>query len=313
MQYGYEAVRSFKLPITVGKRQEHRKTYPLNMHFHNGYEVFLVTPGRYRIFAPQKLYEGEGACAMFVNRGVYHCTVRLDCETLPFCGYDLYFLQSVVDMMPPALLNMEPLLENNLVVIPLGERELAYFEPKLAEMREIDLATRGSGKNPPVLYGLLLAVVNRLADLCGERGAQKFSAGSEGDLYITDVSKCIIEAVDAGRDIGVADRAHALRRRGAVPQCEGGCNLGTERPALQSRRRALTEHLIWSAPIPRRNAPSFRDLQIKEDRHMKRYVSPAIQLLTPDTVDILTGSTGLLNDHYTDEPTYWNFDNIGNL
>ena len=23
MQYGYEAVRSFKLPITVGKRQEH--------------------------------------------------------------------------------------------------------------------------------------------------------------------------------------------------------------------------------------------------------------------------------------------------
>ena len=46
---------------------------------------------------------------------------------------------------------------------------------------------------------------------------------------------------------------------------------------------------------------------------MKRYVSPAIQLLTPDTVDILTGSTGLLNDHYTDEPTYWNFDNAGNL
>ena len=46
---------------------------------------------------------------------------------------------------------------------------------------------------------------------------------------------------------------------------------------------------------------------------MKRYVSPAIQLLTPDTVDIPTGSTGLLNDHYTDEPTYWNFDNAGNL
>lgn len=207
MQYGYEAVRSFKLPITVGKRQEHRKTYPPNMHFHNGYEVFLVTSGRYRIFAPQKLYEGEGACAMFVNRGVYHCTVRLDCETLPFCGYDLYFLQSVVDMMPPALLNMEPLLENNLVVVPLEAREVAYFEPKLAEMREIYVATRDSGKNPPVLYGLLLAVVNRLADLCGERGAQKFSAGSEGDLYITDVSKCIIEAVDAGRDIGVAELA----------------------------------------------------------------------------------------------------------
>ncbi len=49
--------------------------------------------------------------------------------------------------------------------------------------------------------------MNRLADLCGERGAQKFSAGSEGDLYITDVSKGIIEAVDAGRDIGVAELA----------------------------------------------------------------------------------------------------------
>ena len=46
---------------------------------------------------------------------------------------------------------------------------------------------------------------------------------------------------------------------------------------------------------------------------MKRYVSPAIQLLIPDTVDILTGSTGLLHDRYTDKPTYWNFDNAGNL
>ncbi len=46
---------------------------------------------------------------------------------------------------------------------------------------------------------------------------------------------------------------------------------------------------------------------------MKTYVSPALQLLVPDTSDILTESTGLLNDHYTYEPTYWNLDNIGNL
>lgn len=206
MQYGYEAVRSFRLPITVGW-QNHHESHPPNMHFHNGYEIMLITSGRYHIFAPQKLMEGEGACAVFVNRGIYHCTVRLDCETVPFCGYDLYFLQSVMEITPPALLNIAPLLENNLVVIPLDEQTLPYFEPKLREMREIYVATRETGKTPPVLYGLLLAVVNRLAELCAADTAQKFRMGSDPDLYITDVSKRIIEAVDSGHDIGVAELA----------------------------------------------------------------------------------------------------------
>lgn len=39
---------------------------------------------------------------------------------------------------------------------------------------------------------------------------------------------------------------------------------------------------------------------------MKRYVSPEIRLLTPDPADILTGSTGVANDHYSEEPEYWN-------
>mgnify|MGYP006983562564 CR=1 FL=1 len=39
---------------------------------------------------------------------------------------------------------------------------------------------------------------------------------------------------------------------------------------------------------------------------MKPYVSPAIQLLVPDSRDILTGSTGVKNDHFVGEPEYWN-------
>ena len=39
---------------------------------------------------------------------------------------------------------------------------------------------------------------------------------------------------------------------------------------------------------------------------MKTYVSPAIRLLVPDSLDILTGSTGVQNDHIIDEPEYWN-------
>ena len=70
MKYGYAGVRSFSLPIAIG-RQEHRTTKPPQMHFHNCYEVLLVTTGKYQLYAPQKLYEGEGACIVFFGRGVY--------------------------------------------------------------------------------------------------------------------------------------------------------------------------------------------------------------------------------------------------
>ena len=206
MKYGYEAVRSFNLPVTVG-RQEHTKTIPPRMHFHNCYEVMYVTSGRYQIYAPQKLYEGEGACMVFFSRGVYHCMVRMDCERTPFCGFDLYFLQSVIDLVPEPLLDISPLLENNVMVIPICEKELSFFTPKFEEMRRFYVQTRGSGRTPPVLYGLLLSVINHITDLVRADQALRFQVGADSDFYITNVAKSIIEAIDGGRDISVAEIA----------------------------------------------------------------------------------------------------------
>ena len=206
MKYGYEAVRSFTLPVTVGK-QEHRKTYPPKMHFHNSYELMYVTSGKYQVYGPQLLYEGEGACMMFFNRGVYHCMVRMDCEAVPFCGYDLYFLQSVIDGSPSQFLNVGPLLENSVTIIPIDRYEYQFFTPKLDEMRSFYVQTRDSGVNPPVLTCMALTILNRLSDLVREEHALHFRIEGDTDFYIADVAKYIIEEIDCGRDVSVAEIA----------------------------------------------------------------------------------------------------------
>ncbi len=206
MKYGYAGVRSFSLPIAIG-RQEHRTTKPPQMHFHNCYEVLLVTTGKYQLYAPQKLYEGEGACIVFFGRGVYHATVRMDCENTPFRCFDLYFLQSVLDLIPPFLLEISPLLDSNVQVLPLAGEAFDFLLPKFEEMRKVYARTYESGKTPPVLYGLLLTALNYLADMVRTDKGYRFDVGADSDFYITKVTKSIIEAIDHGDDISVSELA----------------------------------------------------------------------------------------------------------
>ena len=92
-----------------------------NIHFHNGYEIILITRGNYKIYAPNKLYEGSGPCVAAFRLGSYHGCIFSDCETVSANRIVINYTQGFVDSIPSYMLNAKELFEHDVSVVPLDE------------------------------------------------------------------------------------------------------------------------------------------------------------------------------------------------
>ena len=75
--YGYSNIVYLRKPIAASY-QIHNSTCPPQLHFHDCHEIMIITQGKYKLYAPQNVYEGEGPCLVFYHLGTYHGSVRVD-------------------------------------------------------------------------------------------------------------------------------------------------------------------------------------------------------------------------------------------
>ncbi len=204
MEYDFHHMRASTKDIQINY-QIKNKTNPPKLHFHDTHEVLLILDGKYKLYAPKLFYEGDGACILITKSGVYHGCVRKDCETTPFIAYDLNFTVPSVKAIPTAYFDGNTLFDNDVTLIPLDSKEIAFLEPKFREMYEEMKPYRKDKYIPPLGYGLFLTILNYLTKI--ESNGRSFLFEVESDeksgYYISEVIKTTMCMVDNGEDVSV--------------------------------------------------------------------------------------------------------------
>ena len=202
----YRHIRYLRKPIAVSN-QTHTVTRPSELHFHDAHEILLVTQGKYRIYAPQKLYEGEGPCIVFFRCGTYHGCVRVDCEKTPFKCYVVNYAQREVDNIPSYMLNVRHEFDKDVLIMHIDEETAAFLGRICHEMWKLYLMYRLSDRILPDIYGYFIVMLNNIADIIKRGDVLSFETGKDDEYYIYKVIKMVLEAVDRGEDISVSSIA----------------------------------------------------------------------------------------------------------
>ena len=201
--YGFTHMVYIKKPLRSDD-QVHTSTLPPTLHFHNGYEIMLITQGKYTLFAPREIYEGDEPCIVFFHTGTYHGCMRQDCERVNFKCSVLNYSQSVIDEIPPKLINIEGLHDKDVHVIPIDKATVDLLAPVFSGLSNAHKAHRYEDNISPECYGYLLVILNKVAELVRQNKAISFEDRNDGDSYIYKVVKTIMELVSEGKDVSIS-------------------------------------------------------------------------------------------------------------
>lgn len=172
-----------------------------NIHFHNGYEIILVTEGKYRIYAPQNIYEGSGPCIGFFKKGTYHGCVFYDCEEFPANRFVINYTNDLVDRIPAHMLDAKELFKNDVTVIPLSSES---FNILLFFFNEMYKCYEKSGRYTmlsPQIHTYMAALLNMITDMIKQHPATIINVCGTSDNYVYDIIREIIDMPDDAHDI----------------------------------------------------------------------------------------------------------------
>lgn len=211
-QYNYRHIRLKPCPLTVSK-----KIYTISgssLHFHDAHEILVIEQGRYRIYAPSLLYEGEGPCIVFFSLGTYHGAVRVDCESLPYISYVANFRQSLLDDMAQHPICTEGCFDVGTIVIPIDRETLSLFVPLLERLERLSDGCTEETPMPPLMHGYFAAVLNYIYELIAEGKSISFDGDTDLENYIAGVIKAILEAINRGESVTATELAEQFHVSG---------------------------------------------------------------------------------------------------
>lgn len=200
--YGYSNIVYLRKPIAASY-QIHSSTCPPNLHFHDCHEIMIITQGKYKLYAPQNVYEGEGPCLVFFHLGTYHGSVRVDCEKLSFQCFVVNYAQSIVDEIPDHMIDTEHLHDNDIHIVPISRETRDFLFPIASELVKLYQEHKFEEGIPFESYGYLTVILNNFARLVREGKAISIDGRKDGDNYIYKVVRRIIEQVAVGKDVSV--------------------------------------------------------------------------------------------------------------
>lgn len=189
----------------VVNKQYHTVTKPPTLHFHNHNELLYISQGKYKIYAPKRIYQGDTPCLIFFKRGVYHNSVRVDCEKTPFSCYVIKFTSEVFEEIPEMMLDKKVFADSDVIIVPLNPQTNQRLNTKFEELYE--LHNKKDAALLRMMYAYLTLILNQVVYAAGEQSAFQFVYKSSKDFYIGDVIKSIMEITGKGECISVSELA----------------------------------------------------------------------------------------------------------
>lgn len=175
------------------------------LHFHNHHEIFYIEQGIFKICAPKEIYAGEGACIAFFKRGVYHGTIRVDCEKIPFRSYEIKCNSDMFENIPDNMLRKDIFVNNDIVIVPLENVKKRIFSPKIEELW--GLCDDGREQNLRIIYSYITVILNVMVYNAEHQNALCHVCKPDKELYICDVVRTIMQEVDRGKNINASSLA----------------------------------------------------------------------------------------------------------
>ncbi len=183
-------------------------TRKARLHFHSHHEILYIEQGIFKIYAPKEIYAGEGACIIFFKRGVYHGTVRIDCERIPFKSYDIKCTSDTLENIPDNMLQKDIFVNNDIVIVPLENVKKRIFQPKIEELW--GLCSDGREQNLRIIYSYITVILNVMVYNAEHQNALCHVCKPDKELYICDVVRTIIQEVDGGKSITASSLAETF-------------------------------------------------------------------------------------------------------
>ncbi len=174
-----------------------------NIHYHNGYELILITQGNYTIYAPNKLYEGSGPCLAAFRFGTYHGCVFSDCESVAANRIVINYTQSFIDSIPSHMLNTKELFENDTVIIALDEGSTKRLSFIFSEFYNNYTKHKDQQTISPETYGYMTVILNIVSEILRGSNAILSNMCRDDVNYVYEIMRELLEHSD--RNISVAD------------------------------------------------------------------------------------------------------------
>ena len=175
-----------------------------NIHFHNGYEILLVTQGKYTIYAPNKLYEGEGPCVAMFRFGTYHGCIFSDCESLSASRFVINYTQSFIDSIPMYMLDADQLFENDVSIIPLDNDSFQRMQFLFSEFHRNFSIYKKIETISPKSYGYMTVILNTIGEVLKNSNAILANVCGTDDNYIYDVIRMLLNETESDKPISVS-------------------------------------------------------------------------------------------------------------
>ena len=182
------------------------KTPISNIHFHNGYEIILVTQGSYKMYSPQRIYEGNGPCLGFFKMGTYHGCVFCECEETPATRFVINYTREFIEQIPEHMLDTKELFENDVTVIPLDNNALGLLMPFFNELYINYQKSRKTYSISPQIYTYMAVILNTVTEILRSKPAITVNMCGDNDNYIYDVIREILSTDKTVSPAVIAER-----------------------------------------------------------------------------------------------------------
>ena len=172
-----------------------------NIHFHNGYEIILITQGSYKIYAPQEIYEGSGPCLGIFQIGTYHGCVFHECEQNTANRFVINYTKDLIDRIPAHMLDVKELFDNDVTVIPLDHESLNLLIPFFHALYNNYKKTSNTSAIAPQIYTYMAVMLNSITEMIRKNSAIVINMCKDHDNYIYDVIREILSVASTDQSI----------------------------------------------------------------------------------------------------------------
>lgn len=172
-----------------------------NIHFHNGYEIILITQGSYKIYAPQKIHEGSGPCLGIFQIGTYHGCVFYECDKTPASRFVINYTKDLIERIPPHMLDVKCLFDNDVTVIPLDDESLCLLIPFFNSLYKNYKKSNNNGVISSQIYSYMAVLLNSITELIKTCPSISINTCKDHDNYIYEVIREILSVASTDQTI----------------------------------------------------------------------------------------------------------------
>ena len=190
--------------LFVSNRTKITSSTTCHLHFHNGCEVLFITQGSYKLYAPEKIYEGSGPCIAMFQSGMYHSCVFTNCEESPANRYVINYTQDLLEMIPSHMIDTKLLFDTDVAVIPLDDHSfhlLSVLFEELLALYTKQTQTEDTHAILPQIYGYMTVILNAITDSYRRTDAVLANSRKNHDEYIYKVLRELLKAVEDNESV----------------------------------------------------------------------------------------------------------------